>query len=284
MRPGKTPGYDPRGFPPVAVTVDVVVFAIDDDALKVLLIERGVDPFLGCQALPGGFVQPGDRDLDQAARRELEEETGVAPREAYLEQLGSYGAVDRDPRMRVVSVAYWAACSGLPDPRGGSDAARADLVPVSPFEDGLVELAFDHGKILEDALDRLRAKLEYTAVGVRFCGSEFTISELRRVYEVVWNTTLDAGNFQRKVRYNGAFREVGREQDVAPMRHVDAAVSERETEGAVRFEGQAGRGDALASHGPRGGRPASLWTADDPAAMLNSPIARPGATGRSGHR
>ena len=111
------PGYDPRAFPPMAVTVDVVLFTIVDEALQLLLIERGVEPFFGAWALPGGFVQPEDETLDQAAARELAEETDVGPGTAYLEQLGSYGAVDRDPRMRVVSVAYWAACSYLPRPR-----------------------------------------------------------------------------------------------------------------------------------------------------------------------
>ena len=207
MNSSSSPGYDPRSFPPVAVTVDVVLFTIREDALHVLLIERGVEPFLGSWALPGGFVQPGE-DLDAAAARELAEETGVGEDEAYLEQLATYGSPERDPRMRVISVAYWAACESLANPAGGGDAARAALVPVSWIEDGGMELAFDHERIAKHALDRLRAKLEYTAVAARFCHPEFTISELRTVYETVWNTKLDPGNFQRKVRENLPFRKV----------------------------------------------------------------------------
>ena len=274
MNSGSPPGYDPRDFPPVAVTVDVVLFAIQEGELNVLLVERGVDPFRGDWALPGGFVQPEDGDLYRAASRELVEETGIDAGAAYLEQLATYGDVDRDPRMRVVSVAYWAACAQVPRPIGGSDAARAELVPVARIEDGDIALAFDHLRIVQDALDRLRGKLEYTALGVRFCLPAFTISELREVYEVVWNAKLDAGNFQRKVRYNGAFREVEPEE-VGPLDMGGVAA-------AAPFEVgdrlPVGLRQAPASPGRRGGRPASLWTAEDPAAMLNSPIARPGST------
>ncbi len=308
MNPGVPSGYDPRGFPPVGVTVDVVLFAIQDGVLQVLLIERGVEPFRGSWALPGGFVQPDDPDLDHAAARELEEETGIGPGAAYLEQLATYGAAGRDPRMRVISVAYWAACAQLPQPRGGSDAVRAELLPLARIEDGHIELAFDHRQIVQDAVDRLRAKLEYTAVGVRFCGPAFTISELREVYEVVWSTKLDAGNFQRKVRYNGAFRVVdphefeeagigarasassldsddhmlaeaisgvGRRapQAASAPRLLDWSVKEPSEEALARHS--RGRRLALASPDRRGGRPASLWTAEDPGAMLDSPIARP---------
>ncbi len=263
MSSGGIPGYDPRSFPPVAVTVDVVLFAIRGDALQVLLIERGGDPFRGWRALPGGFVQPGDGDLDRAAERELAEETSVDPEAAYLEQLGTYGAADRDPRMRVISVAYWAACAELPRPRGGSDAARAELVPVSRIEDGDVELAFDHGQIAGDALDRLRAKLEYTAVAARFCGPAFTISDLRRVYEAVWNAEMDAGNFQRKVRHNEPFRRF--EEEEAPMLSMASPAASL-----------VGRRGVRVPSGRHGGRPASLWTAEDPSSLLNSPITRPG--------
>ena len=122
-------------FPPFAVTVDIAVFTIRDDALQVLLIERGEEPFLGAWALPGGFVHHKE-NLDRAAERELEEETGVRPGSWHLEQLASYGEPNRDPRMRTVTVAYWAICSDLPAPRGGGDAANAALVPVERSSGG----------------------------------------------------------------------------------------------------------------------------------------------------
>ena len=195
-------------FPPFAVTVDIAVFTIRDDALQILLIERGEEPFLGAWALPGGFVLPTE-DLDDAADRELEEETGVRPGSAHLEQLGSYGDPERDPRMRTVTVAYWAICSNLPMLRGGGDAWRAELKPVEKIEQGEVRLAFDHERIVRDAVERTRAKLEYTALAARFCPPEFTISELRRVFETVWNTRLDPGNFQRNVQNRAGFTVAG---------------------------------------------------------------------------
>ncbi|UQU66939.1 NUDIX hydrolase [Couchioplanes caeruleus] len=191
-------GYDPAGFPAVAVTVDVVALTIRDGRLHVLLVERGAHPFAGCRALPGGFVR--DETLDAAALRELGEETGLRPGEGaldrvHLEQLRSYGDPGRDPRMRVVSVAYLAFAPSLPDPRAGSDAAGAFWVPV----DEVAELAFDHAAILADGLDRARAKLEYTPLATAFVGPEFTIAELRAVYAAVWGEELHAGNFHRKV-------------------------------------------------------------------------------------
>ena len=197
--------YDCRVYPPLAVTVDLAVFTIRQDALQVLLIERGNEPFRGVLALPGGFVQP-DENLDQAAARELAEETGLdANGEAWhLEQLATYGAPDRDPRMRVVTVAYLAACAELPAFRHGGDAAAAALTRVEAVERGAVRLAFDHERILKDAADRLRSKLEYTALAAKFCPKAFTIGRLRRVYEVVWGTPY-LGNFQRDFRASGAF-------------------------------------------------------------------------------
>ncbi|MDP9864619.1 MULTISPECIES: NUDIX hydrolase [Streptosporangium] len=186
-------GYDPRAFPAVAVTVDVVALTIRQGALQVLLVERGEQPYAGRWALPGGFIRPGE-DLPEAAARELAEETGLTPR-AHIEQLASYGAPERDPRMRIVSVSYLAFAPDLPDPRPGTDAAdaawhRADRLP---------ELAFDHGRILGHGLERARDKLEYTPLATTFVGETFTISELRGVYEAVWGLPLHAGNFHRKV-------------------------------------------------------------------------------------
>ena len=137
--------YDAGDYPPFAVTVDVAIFTVVSDALQVLLVERGEPPFLGSWALPGGFVRP-DENLDEAANRELLEETGVDASSAHLEQLGTYGSPGRDPRMRVVTVAYWAILGDLSElhPAAGSDARDAGLVPVSKIEAGGLKLAFDH--------------------------------------------------------------------------------------------------------------------------------------------
>jgi 8-oxo-dGTP diphosphatase len=191
-------GYDPRAFPAVAVTVDVVALTIRDGRLCVLVVERGEAPFAGRRALPGGFVR--SESLDAAALRELAEETGLRPGEGalarvHLEQLRSYGTPGRDPRMRVVSVAYLAFAPSLPDPRAGGDAERAFWIPVDQARD----LAFDHDEILADGLDRARSKLEYTPLATAFVGPEFTIGELRAVYAAVWGEDLHAGNFHRKV-------------------------------------------------------------------------------------
>lgn len=183
-------------YPPVYVTVDVVVLTVRDDALQALVIRRGEAPYRGRWALPGGFVGQKE-DLPDAARRELAEETGIDVEPSHLEQLGTYGAPGRDRRGRIVSVAYLAVLPDLPEPVGGTDAASAHWVPV----DELVEhhLAFDHDQILADGLERARAKLEYSPLATAFCGPRFTIAQLRRVYEVVWGTRLDPANFHRKV-------------------------------------------------------------------------------------
>lgn len=212
--------YDPRDYDPVAVTVDVVALTIRDGALHVLLVRRGGAPYEGMWALPGGFVQAGGplqgteaEDLSEAVVRELAEETGLSAKggvlgRVHLEQLGTYGSPGRDPRMRVISVAHLAFAPELPDPEAGGDAADAAWVPVAAL--GLTEsggqrpgttrrLAFDHARILSDGLERARAKLEYTPLATAFCGGEFTIPELRAVYEAVWGEELHAGNFHRKV-------------------------------------------------------------------------------------
>lgn len=180
-----------------AVTVDLVVLTVRGDELLVLVVKRGVAPYRGRWALPGGFVNE-DEDLLDAAERELREETGVSMR-AHLEQLATYGAPRRDPRGRVVTVAYLALVPRLEDATAGSDAADARWLTAGEMLGESARLAFDHRRILADGVERARAKLEYSPLGIEFCGEEFTIAELRRVYEAVWGTSLDPRNFHRKV-------------------------------------------------------------------------------------
>jgi len=183
-----------RVYPPFAVAVDLVVLTVRSGALQALLIERGEEPFERDLALPGGFVRI-DEGLEAAARRELAEETGV--RVSHLEQLASYGDPVRDPRMRVVSVAYLAMVPDPPTPAAGTDAASAAWRPVGALTRRT--LAFDHRQILRDGIDRARAKIEYTTLATAFCAPEFTIAELRHVYEAIWGRRLDPRNFSRKV-------------------------------------------------------------------------------------
>jgi 8-oxo-dGTP diphosphatase len=176
------------------VTVDVVIFTIVDNALSVLLIRRGVAPNRDDWAIPGGFVRD-EESLDAAARRELYEETGVS--DVYLEQLYTFGAPDRDPRGRIVTVAYYALIASDRQPlHEGTDAVEARWWPIAALPD---RLAFDHAAILAYAVQRLRAKIEYTTVGFQLLPSEFTLSELQAVYEAILGRPLDKRNFRKRV-------------------------------------------------------------------------------------
>lgn len=195
--------YNPADFPPVALTVDLVVLAVRHKVLQVAMVERGAPPFLGRWALPGGFVGPAENAW-AAAHRVLEEETGLEldAHRVFVEQLATFSDPKRDPRMRVVSVAHvvlLAAEGGvLPQLRAGSDATAARWLPVYALDP--VMLAFDHEQILQHGLERLAGKMEYTTIGARLVAKEFTISALREVYSAVWQVELPAGNFTRKMR------------------------------------------------------------------------------------
>jgi len=175
------------------VAVDIVIFTIQSGELCVLLVKRAIPPFADQFAIPGGFVLDGE-SLDQAALRELKEETGVS--EVYLEQLYSFGDPGRDPRGRVISVAYYALIAADRSPLiAGSDAAEARWWPIRK----LPPLAFDHGKILDYSLERLRNKLEYTTVGFQLLPERFSLSELQEMYEAILDKKLDKRNFRRKL-------------------------------------------------------------------------------------
>lgn len=183
------------------LTVDLAILTVRENHLQVLVIERANEPFLGQFALPGGFLREGE-NLREAADRELAEETGLDGSALHLEQLATFGTPDRDPRGRVVSVAYLAIAPDLPIPTAGSDARSARWAPVIQVRD---TLAFDHPDILDEAVERARARLELTTLAAAFCGHTFTIGDLRKVYEVVWNVPLDPRNFSRKVASTDGF-------------------------------------------------------------------------------
>ena len=180
-------------YPRPALTVDCVVFGFDETDLKVLLIERALEPFKGCWALPGGFVHV-DETIEAAARRELAEEAGLA--NIFLEQLYTFGAVDRDPRERIVSVAHFALVK-LSDykARAAADAADARWFPISEVP----KLAFDHADILATAQARLKSKVRYQPVGFELLPPKFTLSQLQQLYEAILETKLDKRNFRKKV-------------------------------------------------------------------------------------
>jgi 8-oxo-dGTP diphosphatase len=183
-----------------AVTVDVVIFSLREGQLQALLVQRAAPPFKGKWAIPGGFVRP-DEDLEQAARRELEEEADV--RDVYLEQLYTFGDPNRDPRGRVITVAYFALVSGEVAIRAGDDASEAGWHSMR----ALPELAFDHDEILQYACQRLRYKLEYTSVGFELLPNEFTLTELQTAYEIVLGEKLDKRNFRRRLLESGILKE-----------------------------------------------------------------------------
>ena len=189
-------------YPRPSVTVDLVIFTIADNDLKVLLIRRGGEPFKACWALPGGFVEIGE-SLEKAAARELKEEAGVTS--VYLEQLYTFGDPKRDPRGRVISVSYFALVdAGRQRIRAASDATEAEWHSVfnSP------KLAFDHKKILDYAVWRLRNKIEWTTVGYELLPKKFTLSELQRVYEIILQKPVDKRNFRKKILAQGQIREL----------------------------------------------------------------------------
>jgi 8-oxo-dGTP diphosphatase len=190
-------------YPHPAVTTDAVIFTISNGKLKLLLIKRAFDPFKGSWAIPGGFLELNE-DLDECAMRELKEETGLE--NIYLEQLHTFGKPGRDPRERVITVAYYAIVAGIDmEPTAASDAAEAKWFPI----DRLPELAFDHDEIIDMAHNRLAANLDYTTIAFKFLPKTFTLSEVQRVYEIIGGSLLDKRNFRKSIINSGLIEDTG---------------------------------------------------------------------------
>lgn len=196
--------YRPKDFPRPSVAVDLVILTIIDAQLRLLLVKRQEYPFKGEWVLPGGFLRVGEgtkdqgEDLDEAARRELQEETGLDAGRVHVEQLYTFGRAGRDPRMRVITVAYFALIRPdlAPFVKAGGDASHAEWMPVEQLKK--TELGFDHQEIVETALTRVRGKLEYSSIAFDLVPMTFTIPELRHVYSIVLAKDMDPGNFRRK--------------------------------------------------------------------------------------
>lgn len=214
-------------YPHPAVTTDVVVFTIRNEQLEVLLVKRAGPPFENCWALPGGFLDI-DEDLESCALRELREETGVSG--VFLEQLYTFGAPKRDPRERVITVAYYALVPAEDlHIRAASDAREVGWFPC----DGLPRLAFDHDAIIAMALNRLRAKLDYSTIAFQFLPGKFTLSELQRVYEIILDEELDKRNFRRRMQAYGLLQETG--EKIRNGNHRPAALYSARARGTVEF-------------------------------------------------
>ena len=196
-------GYDPSNYDRPSVAVDVLLFTIESGQLQVLLVQRGEEPFKDQWCLPGGFVKMKE-SLDEAAVRELEEESGV--KNVYLEQLYTFGSPKRDPRTRVISVTYMALTTRFRwTLRASGDVYQAEFFPITD----LPKLAFDHQDIFLYGLERLRSKLGYTNISFGLLPDQFTLTDLQKVYEVILNKSLDKRNFRKKMLSIGLLLPVG---------------------------------------------------------------------------
>lgn len=193
-------------YPRPAVTTDAVIFGFDEEDLKVLLIKRGIEPFKSCFALPGGFIRENET-AEECALRELAEETGL--KNIYIEQLYTFSNPERDPRGRVISVAFFALVRQSHfQPQGGDDAESAHWFSAKDIPD----LAFDHRLILDTALQRLKGKISYRPIGFELLDEKFTLSQLQNLYEVVLNTKLDKRNFRKKIMKTGLLKALNEKQ------------------------------------------------------------------------
>ena len=191
------PGYDPSQFPPFAVTVDIVILTMSEGTLHLLLVRRGEAPFEGMWAIPGGFKRPAETLDESSAAR-----AGRRDRRRRREPADAVRRLRRSrprPRMNVVTVAYLAVLRDVGAIVAGTDAAEAALTPASDVLNGKLDLAFDHLRIVRDAIERVRVELEVSGIATAFVGTTFTMAELRAVYEAIWGVQLDAANFRRSI-------------------------------------------------------------------------------------
>lgn len=199
-------------YPHPAVTTDIVIFTIRQDELKILLIKRALPPHRNQWALPGGFIKL-EESLEEGAKRELQEETGVTG--VYLEQLYTFGRPNRDPRERVITVAYYALIpSDELEPKAASDAENVSWFGLKELPD----LAFDHGRILKMAHERLVAKLDYSTIAFQLMPTQFTLSELQQVYEVILREQIDKRNFRKRILSLNLIKETGKERKAGAHR------------------------------------------------------------------
>ena len=200
--------YDVTKFERPSVTVDIIIFTIKNNDLKILLVKRKVWPFENMWALPGGFVRMNE-SLEEAAKRELVEETGV--KDIYLEQLYTFGNPKRDPRTRVITVAYFALIN--PDQKLKASTDVSEVGWFSAYK--IPELAFDHKDIIGYAIKRLRWKLEYTTIGFTLLSEKFTLTQLQDIYEIIFNKKFDKRNFRKKILSLDIIKEEGIMKDVS---------------------------------------------------------------------
>ena len=197
-------------FPRPSVPTDCVIFGYDGKDLKLLLVERGIPPFKGMWALPGGYLQM-DEDAIDGAKRELFEETGL--RDAYIEQFRTFSAVDRDPRGRVITIAHLALVR-ISEVKGGDDAAKAQWFPLKDVP----QLAFDHDMILREAMKALRQKIHFEPVGFELLPAVFTMPQLQHLYESILDVRFDRRNFASKMLHLGILEDTGSREPGAPSR------------------------------------------------------------------
>lgn len=187
-------------YPHPAVTTDCVIFGFDGQSLKVLLVERGIEPYKGRWAFPGGFLNPNER-AEEGARRELNEETGLEG--AFIEQFHTYTEPNRDPRERVITIAYFALVR-IQEVHGGDDVAKAQWFPIEEVP----QLAFDHDRILRDATRKLRERIHFEPIGFELLPDKFTMKDLQLLYEAILDVKFDRRNFSKKMIHYGLLNQL----------------------------------------------------------------------------